>query len=85
MDANHQLLGRVQTLLEDAIVRVNNLDNSSINAFGQATRTLEGTSTGYRSTVKKLEKRAKTSLDEARQALTAAIRLVDELMQHQTP
>lgn len=85
MDANHQLLGRVQTLLEEAIVRVNSLDNSSINAFGQAIRTLEGTSTEYQRTVKKLAGRAKQSLDEARGELTAARRLVDDLMQHQNP
>lgn len=61
------------------------MDDSSRNAFVQATRTLEGTSTEYQRSVKKLARRAEQSLDEARRDLTAATRLVDDLMRHQNP
>lgn len=84
MDAKDELLGRIRPLLITAIGRVNDFDGISHDAFEQATRTLEGTSTGYQRTVKILARRAEQSVGEVQRDLTAAIRLVDDLIRCET-
>ncbi|XBH21434.1 hypothetical protein V5R04_14665 [Jonesiaceae bacterium BS-20] len=83
MNTFDEPLAQIRRLLAAAVTQVSNLDSDSRDAFTQASRTLDGTSTVYQRDVKKHANRTEKAINEAQNSLASAIRLVDELVHYQ--